>query len=203
MVIAYFTTFTVYGFWLPNDPRGSGSVYVGSRALYEFGSATKVHTRRSVARQWCDPVIRREAKAALKYPPVELTGLQALHVARGFAEVLAKARCTAYACAMLPDHVHLVVSRPPYSIEQLVTRLKDGATSALVERGLHPFEDYPLVRGRLPKMWGRGKWNIYLDNEDQVWDRINYVEKNPVKQGLPAQKWSFVKPFGGSEGARY
>jgi REP element-mobilizing transposase RayT len=195
MIRAFFSTFTCYGFWLPNDPRGSGSSYVGSKALLPFGTATKVSTRHSVARRWCDPVIRREAKDALKYPPVLLNGLQARSVASAFAEVIAKAGCITYACAILPDHVHVVVSRPPYSIEQLITRLKGGATTRLRRDGIHPFQNDPMPCDRLPKMWGRGKWNVFLDNDDDVLNRIDYVEKNPTRQGLRPQHWSFIERY--------
>jgi hypothetical protein len=103
MVRAYFCTFTVYGFWLPNDPRGSGSVYVGSKALLPYGLATKVSTRKSVACRRCDPVIRREAKKSLKYRPVQLTGVQAMWIGRAFADVLVNAHCVAYACAIMTN----------------------------------------------------------------------------------------------------
>ena len=195
MVEAYFSTFTVYGFWLPNDPRGSGSVYVGSKSLLPYGLATKVQSRRSVAWRRCDPVIRREAKLALKYPPVQLNGSQALHVALAFADVLRTARCATYACAILPDHVHFVIARPRYSIEQLINRLKGAATVRLRGEGLHPFQDRPVVNERLPKMWGRGDWNVHLSTPAEIIDRIGYVRRNPLKQGLPEQHWSFVVPY--------
>ncbi|HEY5314071.1 MAG TPA: hypothetical protein VIK18_16185 [Pirellulales bacterium] len=50
--IAYHIIFCAYGFWLPNDPRGSWSTFVGSKLLYrKFGPATKVTTRESLAHQ--------------------------------------------------------------------------------------------------------------------------------------------------------
>ena len=195
MIQAYFCTFSVYGFWLPNDPRGSGSVYVGSKSLLPYGLATKVNTRKSVAWRRCDPVVRRLAKSELKYPPVRLTGVQAMWIGRAFAQVLATADCTAYACAILPDHVHLVVARPRYPIERLVNRLKGGASHLLQEQAIHPFQDYPPVRGRLPQMWGRNDWTVFLSSDAEILDRIQYVERNPLKERLPLQHWSFVQPY--------
>ena len=49
MVLAYHVIFTAYGFWLPNDPRGSWSEWVGSWELLKFGRATKTDARPSVA----------------------------------------------------------------------------------------------------------------------------------------------------------
>ena len=42
---------TTCGFRLPNDPRGSWSDWMRQWELYAFGAATKVETRRSVAKQ--------------------------------------------------------------------------------------------------------------------------------------------------------
>jgi hypothetical protein len=49
MILGYHVTFGTYGFWLPNDPRGSGSTFVGSRDLYRFGRSTKTQERWSLA----------------------------------------------------------------------------------------------------------------------------------------------------------
>ena len=49
MVLAYHVIFGAYGFWLPNDPRGSWSDFVGAWELLRFGKATKTTERRSVA----------------------------------------------------------------------------------------------------------------------------------------------------------
>ncbi len=69
---AYHVILSAYGFWLPNDPRGSWSDFVWSWELAKFGPATKVSTR---------PLPRRRptrsptpsplaAQSALHYPPV-------------------------------------------------------------------------------------------------------------------------------------
>lgn len=51
MIIGYHVIFGMYGFWLPNDPRGSWSDFVGSWELYRYGPATKTTERRSLAYQ--------------------------------------------------------------------------------------------------------------------------------------------------------
>jgi hypothetical protein len=54
-VIAYHVIVTNYGFWLPNDPRGSWSDFVRSWKLFlAAGPATKTDTRRSVANKGHD-----------------------------------------------------------------------------------------------------------------------------------------------------
>lgn len=99
MVLAYHVVLSFYGFWLPNDPRGSNSGFVRSWRLLPFGKATKVTTRRSVANVPHDRAPRLAAKKALKYQPVVLNGLQARAVARGFARATAKSGYVVYARA--------------------------------------------------------------------------------------------------------
>src|SRR5437588_7708124 len=99
-VIAYHLIITVYGFWLPNDPRGSWSDFVGAWELFRFGPATKVETRSSLADQPHNDAARRGAREALKYPAVHLTGIQAKAVAEGFAESARKGRVMVLACAI-------------------------------------------------------------------------------------------------------
>src|SRR5688500_19604565 len=102
MIAGYHIIFSAYGFWLPNDPRGSCSDFVGSWELFRYGPATKTTERRSVAHRAHDRALRMAAKSALKYPPVEFTGLQARAVARGFAHYLDRTDLPVWACAILP-----------------------------------------------------------------------------------------------------
>ncbi len=111
MILASHVSVSMYGFWLPNDPRGSLSDFVGAWELFRFGPATKVETRDSVARRPHNYAVRQAAKEALQYPAVHLTGLQARAVARGFAKSATKGKVDLLACAILPEHVHLVIAR--------------------------------------------------------------------------------------------
>ena len=61
-VRAYHLILTAYGFWLPNDPRGSWSDFVRSWELQRFGPATRTLERRSVARTPHNVALRLAAK---------------------------------------------------------------------------------------------------------------------------------------------
>ena len=129
MIAGYHIIFGAYGFWLPNDPRGSWSEYVGSWELYRrYGPATKTEEDRSVAYRPHDQAERLAAKQALKRPPVQFSGVQARAVARGFAAYVERSQLAVWACAILPDHVHLVTGQPRIAVEQLVIQLKGAAT---------------------------------------------------------------------------
>jgi REP-associated tyrosine transposase len=189
MIVGYQVIFGAYGFWMPNDPRGSWSNFVGSWDLFRFGPATKTTERRSLAYRPHDRELRLAAKRALKYPPVNFSGVQARAVARGFAEYFSKIHLPVWACAILPDHVHLVVGRPAIPVERLVIQLKGDATKQLECEGIHPLAAWKTQR--LPKCWARGQWKVFLDEED-VPRAIRYVQDNPLKEGKPRQRWSFV-----------
>src|SRR5258708_4736866 len=133
MVLASHVIFTTYGFWLPNDPRGSWSDYVRSWELLRFGPATKTSETRSLANASHDRELRLAAKAALRYPVVNLTGVQARSVANGFASLVQKSGITVWACSILPDHVHMVIAAHRYKVEQIVNLLKGESTRQLVE----------------------------------------------------------------------
>ena len=58
MVLGYHCVFTAYGFWLPNDPRGSWSDFVRKWELVRFGKTTKINDDRSVAGKGHDRALR-------------------------------------------------------------------------------------------------------------------------------------------------
>jgi REP element-mobilizing transposase RayT len=188
MPLAYHLILGMYGFWLPNDPRGSGSNYVGSRALRRFGAATKVTTTYSVAQRSHDRQRRLAAKRALKYLPVRLTGLQARAIGRGIADYQRRNGLVVWACSILPDHLHLVIGQPRLAQTPMKTQLKGAAVQRLRIEELHP---------EVPKLFGRDGRCVFLDADEEVWRTIDYVERNPVKEGLRRQIWSFVTPFEG------
>jgi REP element-mobilizing transposase RayT len=186
MILAYHSIFGMYGFWLPNDPRGSGSDYVASWKLFRYGPATKTDSRRSVAHRPLPPNWQREAKTALQYPPAIVTGRQALAISRGFATAAGEGPYRVYACAILPEHVHLVIGAGPRRIRQIVGHLRSRATHVLRQQQLWD-DDRPL--------WGEHGWNVYLESVAAVERAIRYVYNNPLKEGKKRQNWSFVVPF--------
>jgi hypothetical protein len=66
MVFGYHFIFSAYGFWLPNDPRGSWSDTIRVYDLLQFGPATKIDTTESVAHTKHDRALRLKAKEALR-----------------------------------------------------------------------------------------------------------------------------------------
>ncbi len=186
MILAYHFVFSTYGFWLPNDPRGSGSTYVGLKNLYvQYGPATRVTCDRSVARRDHDRAARLAAKRLLPRAPVRLTGLMAREVARGVAEYAMSSGVLIYACSVLPTHVHLVTSTGRLPAEKLLVQFKGAATHRLRCAGMWAGEE---------KVWSRGGRHRFIDSVAYLRRAIAYVRDNPLKDGLRRQEWGFVSP---------
>jgi REP element-mobilizing transposase RayT len=195
-VRAYHVIFTAYGFWLPNDPRGSWSDFVRSWEMFlAAGPATIVTTRRSVAAAFHDRAARLRAKEVLTYAPVLFTGKQAQCIGNGFLRMVAKSNYQVYACSILPAHVHMVLARYHYHAETMVRLLKAEATTELIRTGLHPLAAFRPPNGAFPSPWARKCWKVFLNDDKRIVEAIEYVKQNPVKEGKPLQRWTFVVPF--------
>jgi len=198
MIHGYHVILPHYGFWLPNDPRGSWSVFVARWELARFGKTTRNLEQRTLAQLSPEELAEREAmRAALKYPPVKLTGRQALSVANGFKRQCRKSGYCIWACAILPEHTHLVIARHRYKVEQIAILLKGAATRQLIEDRCHPLAAYAAPGQRPPSMWARRRWKVYLDSDEAIEEAIAYVNENPIREGKPRQTWSWVTPYRG------
>lgn len=198
MVHGYHVVIGAYGYWLPNDPRGSWSEFVGKWELLHFGKARRSLERRELIELTAsERRLRDQARRSLRYPPVRFSGIQARAIARGFAHVAQKRGFTVWACSILPEHTHLVLARHRYKAESIVNALKGESTRQIIDEGLHPFSKLTQADGRPPRMWSTGHWKVYLDSEDAIDNAIAYVERNPLEEAMPAQRWNFVQPFQG------
>ena len=189
MILAFHSVFTAYDFWLPNEPRGSWSDFVASWELRRFGPATKGSTRRSIAARPYDRSLKRRMQQSLEREPVTFSGEQTREIVRGFSTT----PYTLHACAVLSEHVHLVVGRTSRNIRTVVGHLKAEATRALRQGGW--FAD------RTP--WADHGWNVYLDSAEAVERAIAYVENNPVREGKRLQRWKCIAPFDGAAAANH
>jgi REP element-mobilizing transposase RayT len=196
MVIAHHLVFTTYGFWLPNDPRGSWSDFVRVWELYWYGAPTKVTTRRSLAQDKHDRNLRELQKTALRYEPVVFHAQQIDCVARAFERAVIESEYVVLACSILPEHVHMVVRRHRNRGEQMIGHFKARATQQLSAEGLHPFESHQNEKGERPPAWGSRGWKVFLDSDEDIDRAVRYVEQNPVKQRLLKQEWGFVRRGG-------
>ena len=195
MVRWYHAIPPAYGFWLPNDPRGSWSDFVGAWELYKFGGpATKTDERRSLAHDRHDAAVRRQAKEHLKYPAVRFDDAQRAAILAGIGTACAESGIDLFAGCVGYDHGRVVVGRHAKSIEQVVGQFKGRATQAMRAAGYHPLGAYDAGSGAPPTPWGAGCWKVFVNDERQLRYAVAYVRRHPAKEGLPPQEWAFARP---------
>lgn len=198
MILGYHLGWTTYGWWFPNDPRGSWSreVWVPElRGLAERHLGRRpVQPTSKALRTWL-----AKAQTRLRHPPVILDGHAAKAAAMGIKAQVVRRAYRLWALAVMPDHVHIVVGRHRHAHESIVAGMKAEASKRVRRQtGLatgSPPDDFKERRRQRVPIWTRGFWVRLLNSEDVVRDAIRYVELNPVKIGLARQRWSFVVPF--------
>ncbi|MBL8850244.1 MAG: transposase [Planctomycetaceae bacterium] len=187
MVIAHHLMWTAYGFWLPNDPRGSMSREVAAEKIADLGP---LHYGRK-ARQPSSSELsefRLQAQSALKYELLSFAADDIQLLACGFADVIKQKAYTCYACAIMPDHVHLLIRKHRDKGEAIIERFQLATRELLIDAGRRP-TDHPV--------WGGPGWNVFQSTPQQVENTIRYILNNPVRIGRPMQHWPFVTLYDG------
>jgi REP element-mobilizing transposase RayT len=187
MVAAYHLVWTAYGWWLPNDPRGSMSQVIRQDIIADLG---ELHYGRKRL-QPSGKVIRKfyeEAKLVLKHELRTFTDEEVQLIATSLAEVISKERYTCYACAIMPDHVHIVIRKHKHQAEEMIANLQERSWEALIT-AQRRCSDHPV--------WGGPGWKVFLDSREDIERTIRYVRDNPVKIGRPVQVYDFVKDYDG------
>lgn len=187
MIAGYHLIWTAYGWWLPNDPRGSSSHTIRSADIAELGELH--HGRKRI--QPAGRIIREFYEAAqdkIKHELRTFDEREVAAVAEAFGEVIRRHSYTCYACAIMPDHVHLLIRKHRDSAETMIDELQQASRYAVHD--LKKCEmDHPV--------WGGPGWKVFLETVDDMRRVVSYVEENPIKAGRPRQNWEFVKLYDG------
>jgi hypothetical protein len=165
---------TTYGTWLPGDDRGHwSSLFDLYGAIRERGG--KLNTP--------DAVTRARAQAMMSEPPKRLDGDEVAVVAGELPLHLGTS--PAWAAAIEPNHVHLLVGSVWEDLDRYVGRLK-GRTSSEV--------------GALPRnadrrrVWTSGFWKVFLFDELAVAAVKQYIDAHNPRRGLPAEPYPWITP---------
>lgn len=133
LVIAYHLVWTAYGWWLPNDPRGSGSQSIRSDVLAQLGELhfgrKKIQPAGREVREFY-----QEAADLLKHELLTFDESCRLLIGEAFASVIEQQRYTCYACAIMPDHVHLVIRKHKHMAKEMAENLQTGSLRE-IDRG--------------------------------------------------------------------
>lgn len=189
MIAGYHLIWTTYGSWLPNDPRGSNSQEVCCAKISPLG---ELHFGRKRI-QPAGKVIREfyeAARGVLKHKLLILPIDEVESIACGFADTIKKRTYTCYACAIMPDHVHILIRKHRDKAETMIEELQEASRDSILKQP-------SAQRDSNHPVWGGPGWKVYLETQEDIRRTIHYVEQNPVKIGCPVQRWDFVKPYEG------
>ncbi len=185
IVIAYHLVWTGYGWWLFTDPRGSMSSVLRNEYLRDTGEMhfgrKRIQPRSSEVREHFRTTESKLAHARRTFSDVEIDC-----IGSAFARVVTECVYTVYACAIMMDHIHLLIRKHRHSAEDMIANFQRESHLAL--RDARHFDlEHPV--------WGGHGWTVFIDNPERVWKTIDYVRENPIKARMREQNWSFVKPY--------
>ena len=198
MIRAFHFVWTCYGWWFPNDPRGSWSQEVWVPTIRGLGEAhlgrRPVQPSPDALRAWL-----AQAQRHLRHEPAVLDGPAARAAAMGIRQTIERHTYCLHALSIMPDHAHAVVRRHEHDHERIVGDLKSGASKwARRQSGKDAHRSAPdpseRRRQRVP-VWSRRYWVRFLDHDDAIRRAVRAVTQNPVRAGLRPQRWSFITPF--------
>jgi REP element-mobilizing transposase RayT len=179
MVIAYHINMTAYGWWLPNDLRGSTSKSIQCDVLEELGELHFGRKRVQPASRDIRAFYERAADL-LKHELLTFNDDAIQIIATAFANCIRANGYTCYACAIMIDHVHLLIRKHKHLAKQMIEQFQSYSGDALQTVELRP-PDHPV--------WASGGWKVFLDEPAEIWRTNPYIEDNPIKMRRPAQSW--------------
>jgi REP element-mobilizing transposase RayT len=187
MILACHLVWTAYGWWFPNDPRGSWSKELWVPAIRELGNESG-NMQRGRQRVQPSPVHLREwlkkAQGSLKHMPVTLDMNARKVVRNAINEQVDLHDYIVPAIAVRADHVHVIVRRHcRHTFQRMVQAFKSVSTRALHKHFLladlpaRREEDSTATKDVRNPVWSRGYWMRYLDNDEAIAIATAYVKR--------------------------
>ena len=186
-IIGHHLIWTLYGHWLANDLRGSGSDKLRSQKFADLGPI--YHGRRPEKAQPSRQELRdfhKNAETRLNFSKFWLDAAKRQAVGENIGQVVTAQGYTVWACAVLSNHAHLVIRRHRDDALRMWNAFADVIRLRLRE--------FPNIGARHPVFSDR-PYKVFLRNPAEVRTRIAYVERNPEKEGLPRQQLPFIVAY--------
>jgi hypothetical protein len=154
--------FTGYGHWLPNDPRGSQSAEIRKDQL---GALGEIHFGRKRIQPRRDQLqsFHRKAEPLLDHAILWFDETMRGAIARAFGEVIRSMLYTCWGCAILRDHVHVLLRTHKDCSDEMWDHLAKAAGNSLRAFAMIP-ENHPI--------WSSRSHKIYLFSRHDVLVRI-------------------------------
>ena len=130
----------------------------------------------------------REATPKLKHEVMLFTEEEIALLGESYASTIATRGYTCHGCAIMPDHVHMLIRKHRDKAEEMIAYLQDDSWRRLIDEKRRP-SDHPV--------WGGPGWKVYLDSREAMERTERYIEANPRKAKLAEQHWEFVTKYDG------
>ncbi len=158
IVIAHHIMWTLYGWWLPNDPRGSTSRVIRNDLLAELGELAS-GTQEDSASRTRDPRVSPAGCGGAAVSAAVICASEFPTVAEAIGSAIEDCNYTCYACAIMPDHVHLLIRKHRDKAEEMIERLQSLSRKRLIDAGMRE-ANHPV--------WTHGGWKVFLDHPEEV-----------------------------------
>jgi len=187
MIIGHHLIWTLYGHWLPNDLRGSGSAEFYDE---KFATLGPIHHGRKPKRLQPSrkklKAFYQDAAPLLNFPVFWIDDAKRQAIGDAFSKVVADRSYTVWACAILKNHAHLVIRRHRDDALAMWNAFAD-ATRDNVRRFDNIGSEHPV--------WSTRPYKVFVSTPGEVRGRITYVDDNPEKEGLSRQVYGFVQSY--------
>lgn len=148
----------------------------------------RVQPTREELRAFC-----READDLLEHPLVWFDAAKRQAISGAVGEVVQCRNYTCWACAILTNHVYLVVRKHRDKAETMIHEIK-MATAKQLRTFRDVTADHPIWSGR--------PYKKFMDSPGDATRTIKYVIDNPEKSGLKRQTFDFTRPYHGEWDSR-
>ncbi len=126
------------------------------------------------------------------------------HYCEAFIEPCAKLLqnwpCKLIAYVLMPDHIHMIVNPEDGRIREFTGKLKGLCAKSLV--GVSPPSRFRVDDEGIHQVWQESFKAVPLWSSWMIWQKINYIHRNPVKAKLVKSAkdypWSSFQAFYGS-----
>lgn len=184
-ILAHHLVISGYGFWIPNDPRGSGSDELRAEKFEDLGPIHHGRKKIQPSRKELRDFYAR-AEPNLEHDPLWFDAKTRQLIAIAFAEVIARQSYTVWACFIGANHAHLCIRYHRDRYEEMHAQLTDRSRVTLIEAAIAPIEHL---------VWAKRPYSVFQHTPEDIRRTIKYIEDNAAKEGLPKQIWDFVKPY--------
>ncbi|MEX2138062.1 MAG: hypothetical protein WD894_02290 [Pirellulales bacterium] len=189
MLAGYHLIWTAYGWWLPNDPRGSRSREIRCASIEALGELhygpRRVQPAGRVIREFYEA-----AAEALRFPLLKFSPAEVDAIGQTFARVVRQRGYTCYGCAIMPEHVHLLIRKHRDQAGTMIDAFQEASRAAVCAKP-------QAGRGDDHPVWGGPGWKVYLETCEDMWRTEEYIRRNPLGIEAPEQHWSFVRRYDG------